>query len=675
MRWREEMEEDQFKQYIEARARARRRSNPPKPADKVFRPKNPELEVLESYEGDFPDSYWDRWTKKELSDRAVSWVDPVRLREEAEKANIDPGWVGKVCERLANGADTGCRGMGRAPTREKNSSTAAANGRKLADTLQSWIKAGILAGPFKEEELPWTDYTLNPLTVRPKPDNSVRVILDMSAPHLKETKEDPVGPDVPRSVNAGIDKELFPTKMSSTLQVLDSIHRVGVPCEACKVDWASAYKHQAVRLEDRKLQCISFGGRIFVETQATFGCASSPGIYDCLSNMVVEIAIIKSKANRETIQKQLDDVAMFGVAGTGTCERFYQEYRRVCHEVGVKLAPEDDPEKAFPPSSAGIILGIYYNFNNWTWRIPEEKATRLIWLLEEIITKERVRNDLAMSVAGKVTHYRVLVRNGYWERAFLLKLPEGTSKNRMVAVTNNMKIQARWWQVALMAGEEGERIPDVRLSETLGRAVISTDAAGGSGALGVGMGGCVQLAGHNLKWFFCPWPRRIKYNMKNSDGISLGQKLSMLEGAAVLTGLTTAAPSLTGRAATALCDNAGFCYAWVNRGSRDLLTYTITKAVHDVAEGLGVHIVVRKITRCSDQLSEAADALSKCEFKRAFENMGEDREVEPMRIPRAILDWLQDPVETATLGRKILKEIKEKHPSLSVRDWREWEDM
>ena len=108
---------------------------------------------------------------------------------------------------------------------------------------------------------------------------------------------------------------------------------------------------------------------------------------------------------------------------------------------------------------------------------------------------------------------------------------------------------------------------------------------------------------------------------------------------------------------------------------RSVLTYTITKAVHDVAEGLGVHIVVRKITRCSDQLSEAADALSKCEFKRAFENMGEDREVEPMRIPRAILDWLQDPVETATLGRKILKEIKEKHPSLSVRDWREWEDM
>ena len=92
MRWREEMEEDQFKQYIEARARARRRSNPPKPADKVFRPKNPELEVLESYEGDFPDSYWDKWTKKELSDRAVSWVDPVRLREEAEKALIRSPW-------------------------------------------------------------------------------------------------------------------------------------------------------------------------------------------------------------------------------------------------------------------------------------------------------------------------------------------------------------------------------------------------------------------------------------------------------------------------------------------------------------------------------------------------------------------------------------------------------
>ena len=38
--------------------------------------------------------------------------------------------------------------------------------------------------------------------------------------------------------------------------------------------------------------------------------------------------------------------------------------------------------------------------------------------------------------------------------------------------------------------------------------------------------------------------------------------------------------------------------------------------------------------RCNDKESEAADALSKCDFDRAFENI-KNREEEPMRIPSA----------------------------------------
>lgn len=40
-------------------------------------------------------------------------------------------------------------------------------------------------------------------------------------------------------------------------------------------------------------------------------------------------------------------------------------------------------------------------------------------------------------------------------------------------------------------------------------------------------------------------------------------------------------------------------------------------------------------------------------------------------VPR----WLADPWETATLGRLVLREIKERNPALTIRDWRAWEDM
>ena len=675
------MENQRYRDYVGSRRKADRGKLPDRPVDKVFKPKNPELEILEleNYKGVLPDSYWEKWARRELPARAESWIDPGKLRREAESVDIDREWIETVCARLEEGADIGCRGGGRLPTRERNSKTAAENGPRLADTLLAWVKAGILAGPFRPEELPWADFTLSPLTVRPKGDGGVRIILDMSAPH-KEPEKDKDGnvipiPDwVPQSVNAGIDGSKYPTKMSSTQQILAALHKVGVPVEAAKIDWSSAYKHQAVRLEDRKLQCIEFCGRIFVETQATFGCCSSPGIFDMKSYLLVEIAARRAGTDREAIEKQLDDVAVLGVKGTGTCGRFYEEYRRACQAVGVQLAPEDDPEKAFGPSEAGIILGIQYDFKSWTWQIPVGKMHRILYLLEEIITKKEVVNKLAMSVAGKITHYRVLTRFGHWERSFLLKLPEGTRKDRKVKVTRNQAKQARWWQVALLASASGERIPDIREAEALNRAVLSTDAAGGSGTLGVGMGGCVQVEGHSIRWFAYPWPEKIRFNLRNSDGVSLGQKLTMLEGAAVLAGLAGAATSLAGRDVTAYCDNAGFCYAWLNKGSRDLLSYTVAKAVADVAAGLGVDLVVRKVTRCSDRLSTAADDLSKYRIREAFESMGEDREEEVMTVPGTILRWLADPWETATLGKLVLREIKERHPALTVRDWRAWED-
>ena len=79
-------------------------------------------------------------------------------------------------------------------------------------------------------------------------------------------------------------------------------------------------------------------------------------------------------------------------------------------------------------------------------------------------------------------------------------------------------------------------------------------------------------------------------------------------------------------------------------------------------------------SRCSNRESEAADALSKCEFARAFENM-DNREKEAMDISKVILQWAKDPTPTGTLGRQILKEISKKYPNLRVTDWRAWDEM
>ena len=63
-----------------------------------------------------------------------------------------------------------------------------------------------------------------------------------------------------------------------------------------------------------------------------------------------------------------------------------------------------------------------------------------------------------------------------------------------------------------------------------------------------------------------------------------------------------------------------------------------------------------KTKRCSSQGEEAADALSKGDWERAWVNMPH-KETDPKRIPRVLLRWIENPYPDLELGQKILKEL------------------
>ena len=151
------------------------------------------------------------------------------------------GYTGKeerltrVLGRLQHGCDIGCRGTGRLPTRYPNSKSTEEYGERVADSLQGWIKDGLCYEPLEEEELPWDDYTINPITVKIKPNGKARICIDMSAPHTDNDND-----ATPSSVNSGIDPREFPTTMSSTKSFCESLMRAGCPAEMCKIDWNQA---------------------------------------------------------------------------------------------------------------------------------------------------------------------------------------------------------------------------------------------------------------------------------------------------------------------------------------------------------------------------------------------------------------------------------------------------
>ena len=120
--------------------------------------------------------------------------------------------------RLQNGADIGCKGDCRLPTNKPSSDSAYQYGVLVADSLQSWIKAGLCYGPLLTSEMPWKKFTINPMTVELKPNSKARICINMLA--IYKRSSEPAG--TPPSVNSGINKEKFPATMSSTKTFLVS---------------------------------------------------------------------------------------------------------------------------------------------------------------------------------------------------------------------------------------------------------------------------------------------------------------------------------------------------------------------------------------------------------------------------------------------------------------------
>ena len=597
--------------------------------------------------------YWSHWTKRtpESILPAKSWVCPGKLESLAIRlgyTNRDA--LEKVLERLKTGADLGCRGSARLATRMPNGPTAHEHGSRLLDELQSWVKEGIAWGPLRAEEIPWSDYSCNPLQVRIKPSGSARIIVNFSSPYAKEGD----GTDSPASVNSGINKEEFPATMASTESFLISLMLAGCPAEMCKLDWRSAYKHQHVRMEDLKLQVFEFGGRLFGEVMLVFGGVSSAGIYNDLASMVLSLVILFVGVDERLVNKVLDDVVACGPKGCKWVGQFYKGYREVANMVGVSLASDEDPDKAFNVTHHGKVLGIMYDLKAWQWWITDDKLIPILNLLAKVRDSKQVRNEDMLSLNGKLTHYRMLVPGGAWERGFLLRLQDARQAgNVKFEVSDLARKQASWWMIHLRVARECSTIPDPRPMACMLVRKAFSDAAGGSiNKIKNGVGGVCYPS----TWFYMPWPTLIRENRENSLGVRFSHKLSCLEGFGSLVALTTV-PDLARNSAIDLPnDNSGFVAVFGKKHSSCPYLYTVAKAIHDVAVGLNCKVTVTKTGRCSGQGEVTADALSKGEWDSAWKLMP-DMNVDPAFIPRVLLKWIANPVPDMELGFKVLAEM------------------
>ena len=411
------------------------------------------------------------------------------------------------------------------------------------------------------------------------------------------------------------------------------------------------------------LQVISWGGKIFVDRSLTFGSKSSPGIYDRISNIVRDIANIRAGNQRMEGFKCLDDT---GIIGTfEMCRNFYRENKELCAKIGVRLAPEGDPEKCFNAATEGVILGLNYDTVKWSWTFCESKIAKIEALLFLVLEQDEMQLRQVESLMGKLNHYwPVISQRGRWERGFLVYKAADSAHGRkdlMVDVREpNLKRQVWYWLKNLQLAREGQPIPDPFPRFKSRPITLFPDAAGASASnLKLGMGGVAwNIDGRPMLMY--GWPERLR---RSDLEPSFCHRLTMLEAAAALGTFCGVVGNMRGKSCVVYTDNIGLAHAWARGHSRCGYVYTLMKAMAEVAFYGNVQLRVSWTRRCSSPGELTADLLSKGRLAEAVQEAGV-RELIPMRMSRTLAKWLHNPSIVRELGTAMAEEIAVRTPML-----------
>ena len=650
---------------------------PPVPGGKKFTAKH-NLPILNDYGADvFPESYWSHWTKKDFSqwDQVKSWVDPVKLRDLAARAAYpDQATLDRICLGLEFGFNTGASGRSLLPTDVSNSRKVDTVGPQMADAIQSWIKEDppIAFGPMREEELPWTEFKVNPLGMKVRWDGKVRPLVDASAPRDRDSTVPGWlwNPQLPGSLNATIVKEDFPTEFSSSAKFVTALYKVGKNAVVMKKDLVSAFKHFMVSKDCLPYQVFRWGGRYFVDLALMFGTGSSPSIFWEAFRLFVVCIMRLSNINRALVEQYLDDVLAIGQGRTDDpVNSFHRIFLEEAAKTGFRPDLSAHKEKNQAPETTVIALGVWYDTVAWTWRYNEDKLAFILNSLLALERGQRLSLEHMQSLAGKLQAIIFMLEGGRFNICWIYNSMKGVKvKTAPTATSEGLMQQAHWWRVHIMAARDycPIRHPVEGLPGNFGQ--VWTDAAGGSyGAIGPGCGAVYPMT---LSYAYLPWPQWINDGRPNDEGVRFDKKLTMLETVAALVGLVVAGEDAMSTTLVIWVDNVGTVGAYAKGYSLNCpYTDTLIRAIYDVSRGMGVDVRIMWIPRCSDKGSRLADLLSKGTGASmdAFRKGYPDRNP-PTDLPVSVIDWVRDPKVDNFLGQRILREMKLTIPDIVLKN-------
>lgn len=494
--------------------------------------------------------------------------------------------------------------------------------------------------------------------------DKIRLVLDMSRPEG-------------RGFNDNLDKvQLQKVTMATAQQFSFLVMEAGLHAVMNKDDMRDAYKLVPVKMEDWRLQGLSWLGKYFLETQLVFGESSAVPLYDALASTIQDLAITASGIPRRWTLRTLDDITSVFPAQTGLSLQFSQAYHDICKQVNIPLAqPCPDNDKSFTCQTNGKVLGFWFNTNNLSWSLPQDKLIPLVRILLQ--TRDRATCDLPhlQMVMGKLNNVSQLCPFLKAFRKPLLRLLASFENREEVILPIPPPALADLLTCSKIILATGEGLPIVaRPTEPAFNALrFTSDAAGAIMATQDGKritvpstkaigAASISMDEQDNPWFACriTWPTKFLNQDRDSKGSLFGSKSTCLEVIGAILPFLTIPSKLAGKVVVLELDNINVLYAWEKRqASDDLETSIFIRALHIIASYLACQVHIQHLPRKSTRAAIMADELTR---EISTSSILESR-ISALESPlhsTALAGWLENPVADWDLASSLWQEVENK---------------
>nr|XP_033936284.1 uncharacterized protein LOC117444996 [Pseudochaenichthys georgianus] len=463
--------------------------------------------------------------------------------------------------------------------------------------LAKEVKEGFMIGPF--DSPPFPVFRISPIGIATrKYSGKKRLIIDLSSPH---------GSAIP-SINSVIPSPDFSMQYANIDPAITLIRLAGRGAWLSKADITSAFKILPIHPDFWRFFGVYWKGAYYFSVRLTFGCRSSPKIFDSLSEALCWI--LTNNHRLPYVLHLLDDFLIVTPPSSPPYHGL-TTLIQTFSDLGIPLSEE----KTSGPKTSIEFLGITLDSMSFQASLPSEKVQRITLLLSNYLQADRCTKRELLALLGHLNYaIRIIPQAKPFLSNLLNRAASVPSIHDRLVLDDACKMEMHLWQDFLSSWNGISFFYDDFITKPEDIQLF-TDAAPS-----IGFGG--YYAG---RWFSSTWPP--EFTALNSQTLSPSSALHELYPiiiAAILWG-----HEWSRKAILIHTDNSAVVEI-LNKGrSRSLAIMQFLRRLTLIS---AQHQFILKAAHIPGHENGIADSLSRFQFQK-FRNLAPEADLHPIPVP------------------------------------------